>query len=155
MANPSVTRVDALVPPGVPSRGMPKRYRLVGGDLSNGWEARAGEDAWCEVSIWPAKPAEGIYGAVEEHIGSYGGEVWPSAWPQLFVVHDHGWPRGPRLLGLITDEARELFRAADEAYEARRATIGNHERGKECGYPACYCHTADGRRALKEGRHAP
>lgn len=55
------------------SAGGAARFRIVGGSLANGWTAREGKEAWCEVTVH----ADG-------HVGAFGGEVWPSAWPLLF-----------------------------------------------------------------------
>lgn len=60
-----------------------RRFRLVGGDLAPDWvqyrtqrrpEPGRHEEAWCEVTVHP-----------DGFIGSYGGAVWPSAWPELFA----------------------------------------------------------------------
>lgn len=52
-----------------------KRFRLEGGTLRQDFAEtlRPGHVAWCEITV---------YG---DHLGSYGGEVWPMAWPELFV----------------------------------------------------------------------
>ena len=52
------------------------RYRIEGGDLTPDWAAylRPARIAWCDFTIWHGS----------EYLGSYGGEVWPSAWPALF-----------------------------------------------------------------------
>lgn len=50
------------------------RYRIEGGELSGDWKAREGNSAWCEFTVWHGS----------EQLGSYGGEVWPTAWTQLF-----------------------------------------------------------------------
>ena len=68
--------------------GQAVRYRITGGDLAPEWAAAVavhGRPAWCEVTIWP-----------DGRVGSYGGEVWPTAWPELFgSTGTQEWPRGP------------------------------------------------------------
>lgn len=86
------------------------RYRIEGGETGNGWKARPGEVAWCEISM----------GADEdERVGGYGGEVWPTAWPALFAV-----PAGLTNLrsGRVsaTIEGMRLLSAARAAYAATR-----------------------------------
>lgn len=69
MNMPTVTRIESKIP------GC-ARYRLEGGDLREDWAAslRPGRTAWCEISIWDGS----------DLLGSFGGEVWPMAWPALF-----------------------------------------------------------------------
>ena len=54
-------------------------YRVEGGDIRADWAAYhaaryAHEAPWCEISIWHGGHC----------LGSYGGSVWPTAWPELF-----------------------------------------------------------------------
>lgn len=57
-----------------------RRYRIVGAPESSKWTVRPGQEPWCEVSL----SADGT-------VLTYGGELWPSAWPSLFTV-------GPRTI---------------------------------------------------------
>lgn len=58
------------------------RYRIEGGDLSGTWTARPGRVAWCEIMVsW--EPPRGS-NRPRDTVGSYGGEVWPTAWGRLF-----------------------------------------------------------------------
>jgi hypothetical protein len=81
-AKPTITRVE------------PGRYRVEGGALSADWsrchakylerERAAGREVptgppWCEVTV----ELEGTYAGM---VGSFGGAVWPGAWPDLFTV---------------------------------------------------------------------
>jgi hypothetical protein len=50
-----------------------RRFRVSGGTLSHGWKPRPGREAWCEVTVNP-----------DGRLGSFGGEVWPTAWPEFF-----------------------------------------------------------------------
>lgn len=52
-----------------------RQYRAEGGTLRQDWaeHLRPGEAAWCEFSTWNGKT-----------LGSYGGSVWPTAWPEMF-----------------------------------------------------------------------
>lgn len=49
-------------------------FRISGGVIRTDWAAslKPGETPWCEFSIWG------------DNVGSYGGSVWPTAWPDLF-----------------------------------------------------------------------
>lgn len=67
MSEPTITLIDTWP-------GHRSRYRIEGGTLGNGWEARPGKAAWCEFSVWHGGDV----------LGCYGGEVWPTAWPELF-----------------------------------------------------------------------
>lgn len=51
-------------------------YMLVGGDIGSAWQKsrRAGEEAWCRIAIWNRG----------DQLASFGGSVWPGAWPALF-----------------------------------------------------------------------
>ncbi len=68
MCMPTITRIKSI--------GGDERYRLEGGDLAPDWAASLRPDrvAWCEISIRDGS----------DYIGSFGGEVWPAAWPSLF-----------------------------------------------------------------------
>ena len=96
---PEVTRIPDLEAP-----NRVGRYRIVGGSLAAGWKARDGREAWCEITVYQHGD--------ELTLGSFGGEVWPAAWPALFVV-------GPRTIHgqttKVTERGAELLRLADEA----------------------------------------
>lgn len=64
---------------------------------------RHGRTAWCEVSV--DKSQDGT-----QSLGSYGGEVWPEAWPALFCRINRGTHGG---WFELTDEGRALFAAAE------------------------------------------
>jgi len=49
-------------------------YEICGGDLAPGWDVRPGKAASCRFTIWHGR----------DTLGSYGGEVWPLAWPKFF-----------------------------------------------------------------------
>jgi hypothetical protein len=58
------------------------RYRLEGGTIAPGWNPRG--PVWCEFTLG----ADGC-------IYSFGGEVWPLAWPSLFEsTGTKEWPQG-------------------------------------------------------------
>jgi hypothetical protein len=57
-----------------------RRFRLEGGTLAEGWEPREGRRAWCELTVSTKRGAEGRL-----YVTTYGGEVWPGAWPHLFT----------------------------------------------------------------------
>jgi hypothetical protein len=102
MTGPIVKEIDG------PSLGR-HRFRIEGGTLRADWQdaldKRPGP-AWCEITVW-----EEDSGALSAHVGSYGGSVWPTAWPDLFqpipgtVQYGSGGVR-------ITDAGRALLVAA-------------------------------------------
>lgn len=69
---PTVTFIDR--------NGEHASYRISGGEVAPEWRRslRHGEAPWCEFTTWGSGP--------ERHVGSYGGTVWPTAWPDLFVA---------------------------------------------------------------------
>lgn len=75
-------------------------FEIRGGDVDQEWadSIRVPAAAWCSVSIWND----------ETRLASWGGEVWPSAWPQLFELVG---PRG-RQIQAMTPVAVGLFAAA-------------------------------------------
>lgn len=93
MKLPSIRRLVSLP-------GSPARYRIEGGDLRGDWanSLRPARVAWCEFTIWGDARAG-------EPLGSYGGEVWPSAWPALFATPG---PRGSALIRLTAAGAEAL-----------------------------------------------
>jgi len=88
-----------------------RRYRIEGGDLAPEWAAsvRRGRAAKCEIKTWRTTYAV-------RHVGVWGGEVWPSAWPALFKALDASANFGAGGY-LITEAGDALLRAADEVYE--------------------------------------
>jgi hypothetical protein len=61
------------------------RYRFEGGTLRDDWAKvlKPGRTPWCEITV-----ADGSGG--NPWVCSYGGEVWPMAWPELFTLADCG-----------------------------------------------------------------
>jgi hypothetical protein len=79
-----------------------ERFEVWGGDIAEEWtkSLRVPSAPWCTVTIWD----EGT------QIVSYGGVVWPAAWPEVFSIsgpvgHQHTTltATGVRLF----DQARE------------------------------------------------
>ncbi len=95
---PTVTRI---VEPAQSGPEWRARYRVEGGELAPAWASavRPGNVAWCEISVYP----DGV-------VGSYGGEVWPSAWPELFELRGPGTAQLPKWT-VITDVFRALVGA--------------------------------------------
>lgn len=54
------------------------RLRVEGGDLAPAWAStlRDGRTPWCEVTVYLDEEGGSV--------GSFRGEVWPGAWPELF-----------------------------------------------------------------------
>lgn len=65
---------------------------------------RASREQWCEFTIWTANNSN-------HHLGSYGGECWPFAWPELFT---NGIPSAQSGRGnvYLTDKGVEAIEAA-------------------------------------------
>ena len=89
------------------------RVRLVGGDIASEWAPRVPRLPWCDLTLLLRQGR-----LTETSIASFGGEVWPAAWPELFTSH-----RGTAQTGsytLITYDGlalleRALIRAQAEA----------------------------------------
>jgi hypothetical protein len=95
------------------------RYRIEGGEITAEWKAglerrvrafpneKIDTEPSCEFTIWHSG----------NQLGSYGGTVWPSAWPDLFESHRGSAQSGPFTLAtaeglrLISDAEREWERA--------------------------------------------
>lgn len=84
----------------LPDLGISRRFRVESdaADLAPAWAAslREGRTPWCEVSIYP-----------DGFVGSYGGEVWPMAWPTYF--EGCPGPAGQRGGVQLTEEGRVVF----------------------------------------------
>jgi hypothetical protein len=76
--------------------GNRSRYRIEGGTLDGAWAefVRPGLPVWCEIVVYDGDP----------RIVSYGGYVWPTAWPALFGSHV--------LAVWLTDAGLEALRGA-------------------------------------------
>jgi hypothetical protein len=98
--NTGLPKVSLLPAPSIPGR---YEFHVEGGTIDPAWTVRPGKTAWCRVTIWVD-----AHGELE--VGSFGGEIWPSAWPQLFQSRDPralnvtygSWPK-------LTDIAKQLF----------------------------------------------
>lgn len=104
--HPTITRLHGI--------GPAVRYRLEGGDLAPEWRSRAGRIAWCEISVWPDSG----------NVASYGGEVWPTAWPELFQALPSSAQLGSGGVA-ITEIGRQLLAAAPAAprYQLLQDTV--------------------------------
>lgn len=79
------------------------RYRIEGGEIDARWAEtlRRGHTPWCEFTV----TGDGI------SLSSYGGEVWPTAWPRFFqaptkrTIYNNGHI-------YLTDEGRALLAEA-------------------------------------------
>lgn len=96
------------------------RFGIAGGTIESSWqksldeyvkrEHAAGRKAtglpWCKVTVEIDGPYAGV-------VSSFGGSVWPGAWPALFTIA----PQRPDGDGStrLTDLGLELFKAAIEA----------------------------------------
>jgi hypothetical protein len=97
------------------------RYRVEGGEVTPEWSEGLGRHRgafpgcqtpdgvpWCEFTIWYSG----------NQLGSYGGAVWPSAWPHLFESHSGTAQSGP--FTLATAEGLRLISDAERAWERAR-----------------------------------
>lgn len=78
MNNPQIEKL----PNGVGGR----RFRVTGGDIAENWSRSIapGKTAWCEMTVSPESYSDGTRTG-NWLVTCYGGEVWPSAWPHLFI----------------------------------------------------------------------
>lgn len=75
-------------------------FRIVGEPEAESWRKslRPDREPWCEVNM-----------TKDGHVTTYGGEVWPTAWPSLFeVVHPNTRDQAIR----VRPEAMPLFQGA-------------------------------------------
>lgn len=79
-----------------------EEFIITGHAESQEWidHLRPPDAAWCSISLWD-----------EQHIGSFGGSVWPMAWPSLF-----------RVIGPRGRQTHELTAAGQRAFAAARAS---------------------------------
>jgi hypothetical protein len=79
-----------------------EEFEVRGGDVAPEWAVglRPPLAPWCAITLWD-----------EGHVVSgYGGEVWPSAWPNMFRIDG---PPGRQTM-LLTDAGAAAFSAARE-----------------------------------------
>lgn len=74
------------------------RFRIVGEPEAENWKrlARPDREPWCEVDV-----------VANGKVTSFGGELWPSAWPSLFNVEKY-----VSLGTTLTVKGRQTFNAA-------------------------------------------
>lgn len=96
---PTIIRLDRHEAMSVSGKRVREEFQIIGDPESRDWidHLRPPESAWCSFSLWDG-----------EHVGSYGGSVWPMAWPSLFALVG---PRG-RQSHALTDAGREAIAAA-------------------------------------------
>jgi len=114
MTNPKVTKIGRLF-------GGGTRYLFVGGDMADRWQPTDGRVAWCEMTIYD-----------DRHVGSFGGEVWPPAWPHLF---ESAKPTAQVPCCITaTDECRKLLEEAPlHECESEHTPDGNGAYCRWCG----------------------
>lgn len=82
-----------------------KRFRICGEPESNRWKAREGQEPWCEITV-----SEEVYASGKKTgqllVTSFGGEVWPSAWPSLFSCHPNAMTSNGTV---VTEKGRKLL----------------------------------------------
>lgn len=119
MNAPKITRID--------DGSFPEqhRYRIEGGDIAPEWATSLRRRATafpsepvpevpsCEFTIWHSG----------NQLGSYGGTVWPSAWPHLFESHKGTAQSGP--FTLVTTEGLRLISDAEREWERARSCARN------------------------------
>lgn len=97
-----------------------RRFRIEGGDVAPDWAEsharyveRGGEPAvYCDISVW-------FYGNT---VGSYGGTVWPGAWPELFDCQRGTAQSGPQTF--IREAGLRLIAEAERKAEAETRPWG-------------------------------
>ncbi len=82
-----------------------RRYKLEGGTLADEWakSLHPGRSAWCVITVRD----------FNTFVASYGGEVWPMAWPALFKPVSPSVAGGTAGVELTMDGLRALARACD------------------------------------------
>lgn len=110
MTTPTCEVLEALVHRGSVIR---YRFRLVGEpEPDTEWTPRPGNDPWCEITVWTNAGIlhEPDNESLQPTLGSYSGEVWPSAWPALFHWRQGSAQSGPSTR--ITDDGMNLLTQA-------------------------------------------
>ena len=83
-----------------------QRYRIVGEPTSEAWKKSRREDhePWCELTIY----------SDDDRLTSYGGELWPMAWPEWFTPIPGSPSAGSGGIH-VTREGMKVLRAAANA----------------------------------------
>lgn len=95
-----------------------KRFRISGGEIATDWkqahEERYGKDSdeipYCEFTINNKE----FLNQEKMFISSYGGSVWPSAWPELFQSFTGSAYTGSFVL--LTNQGRVMVKEAVKQY---------------------------------------
>lgn len=85
------------------------RYCIRGGEIAPDWEAalRPGEEPACAFTLWGR----------DDRVTSYGGTVWPTAWPALFAPVPPSVQAGTAGI-VLTPAGRSAVDAAALAYRS-------------------------------------
>lgn len=103
--------------------GFTKTYRIVGEPTSHNWRIAAKfKPAWCEFTIYN----DG------DQLSSYGGEVWPSAWPELFTALPSSVQGGSGRIK-ITDACRVLLVTAEDIANGAAPALRTNQTIRELG----------------------
>lgn len=81
-------------------------FTLTGGTIAPDWNRVAGDEAWCHITVWDL-------GGPTENIGSYGGSVWPLAWPQWFSTLPSSAQLGSGRIALTAAGRAALLRSVE------------------------------------------
>ncbi len=97
-----------------------RSLRIEGGTITPEWEATSkcascgastATRPWCEFTLWLNKD-----GKIDPRLGSFGGSVWPAAWPEIFHV---GPPTIHGQTTSLTERGLEMVRAACREFDRR------------------------------------
>lgn len=99
-----LTLVDAKEWTGIDGRfHRREQWTIEGGEIDPAWRPRSGEKPSSRFTLYV------VDGEVDLRLASYGGTVWPTAWPDLFCGNRRP---GSRAFVEITDEGLMLREAA-------------------------------------------
>jgi len=91
-----------------------KRYRICGEPENKTWTVREGKEPWCEITV-----SEEVYSDNKPTgrllVTSFGGELWPSAWPSMFACHPNAMTSNGTI---VTENGRKLLENANEPSQA-------------------------------------
>ena len=111
----TLVKADEWTSSGVHYRS--EQWKITGGEVDPSWRrevAQAGWEPWCRFSLYV------VDGEVDVRLSSYGGEVWPVAWPDLFEARGHGYGRAVQITDLgLQFRAASLDGASDMYADAR------------------------------------
>jgi hypothetical protein len=93
----------------LPDSVVGKRYRVCGEPENKNWTVREGREPWCEITVTEEAYSDGKPTG-RLLVTSFGGEVWPAAWPSIFSCHPNAMTANGTV---VTEKGRKLLENAN------------------------------------------